>query len=403
MSRKASGRVTVKPLAVRWWLALFLFNPATPAWAWPTTAFLSHYWHRPVPIGGPSPPRWPAFETALSARACGQCHISQYREWRKSRHALAMGPGVMGQLAQAGLGRWAFVRGCLSCHAPARRQWREVKAALKGHPLATFARQGVTCADCHVRHYQRFGPPLEPYLAAGRIVHGGFTPSWDFTRSRFCISCHQFHRDGARLHGALLENVYGEWRKSRYAREGVTCQSCHMPDGRHNFYGIHNPRFVRRALTIRFQTQPLGADHALIAHLVITNSGVGHDFPTYTTPKVVATIWQRCARHVCPGSVRRLVIGRRISLDLKHQYFDTRIKPGQSRDLSYDVKKAARATALAARIMVYPDAAYVRFFRAYLVRYTLTASERRAIQRVLARDEHSDYVLWQADRPLPPR
>ncbi|WP_297444321.1 multiheme c-type cytochrome [Acidiferrobacter sp.] len=367
----------------------------------PTTAFLSHYWTRPVPIGGPAPPHWPAFETALSARACGQCHISQYRQWRKSRHALAMGPGVMGQLAKAGLSHWAFVRGCLSCHAPARRQWREVRAMLNGHPLVPLAHQGVTCADCHVRHYQRFGPALEPYLAAGRIVHGGFTPRRAFTRSRFCISCHQFHRSGARLNGSLLENVYGQWRKSRYAREKVTCQSCHMPDGRHNFYGIHNPRFVRRALTIHFRTRPLGSGQALKARLVITNSGVGHDFPTYTTPEVIATIWQRCARVVCRGSVRRLVIGWRISLDLKHQYFDTRLKPGQSRDLSYDVAKAPRATALAARIKVYPDAAYVRFFRAYLARYTLTASERRTIRQALTRDLHSSYVLWQADRPLP--
>ncbi len=371
-----------------------------PAWAWPTTAFLSHYWHRPLPIGDPSPPHWPAFETALSARACGQCHISQYRQWRKSRHAVAMGPGVMGQLAQAGLGRWAFVRGCLSCHAPAHRQWREIEAALKGRPLATLARQGVTCADCHVRHYQRFGPPLEPYLAAGRIVHGGFTPSRDFTRSRFCLSCHQFHRDGARLHGALLENVYGEWRKSRYAREGVTCQSCHMPDGRHDFYGIHNPRFVRRALTIRFRTGPPGSGHALIAHLALTNSGAGHDFPTYTTPEVVATIWQDCAGRACPGTIRRLVIGWRISLDLKRQYFDTRLAPGQSRRLSYDVARNPRATALKARIVVSPDAAYVHFFRAYLVRDHLTPKERAAIRQALARDEGSRYVLWRAKRDL---
>ncbi|WP_298135395.1 multiheme c-type cytochrome [Acidiferrobacter sp.] len=382
---------------------LLLLNPLTPAQAWPTTAFLSHYWRRPVPIGGASPPHWPAFETALSARACGQCHIEQYRQWRTSRHALAMGPGVMGQLAQAGLGHWAFVRGCLSCHAPARAQWHQVRAALAGRPLAALARQGVTCADCHVRHYRRFGPPLAPYLADGRVIHGGFTPSRDFTRSRFCISCHQFHRNGARLDGSLLENVYGEWRKSRYARAGVTCQSCHMPDGRHDFYGIHNPRFVRRALTIRFRAGPAPSGRAITARLVITNSGVGHDFPTYTTPEVVAALWQRCATHICRGTLRRLVIGRRISLNLKHQYFDTRIKAGQSRTLSYDVARAPKATGLAARITVYPDAAYVRFFRAYLVRYRLTAAERHTIRQALLRDEHSSYVLWQANRPVPRR
>ncbi len=311
-----------------------------------------------------------------------------------------MGPGVVGQLAAAGLTHWAFVRGCLSCHAPARRQWRQVRAALKGQPLAALARQGVTCADCHVRGYRRFGPPLEPYLAAGDIVHGGFTPRTGFTRSRFCISCHQFHRNGARLQGSLLENVYGEWRASRYAREGMTCQACHMPDGRHNFYGIHNPRFVRRALTIRFRARPADPGHDLVARLSIANSGVGHDFPAYTTPEVVASMWQSCAGRLCPGTVRRLVIGRRVSLNLKRQYFDTRIKPGKSRRLAYDVALAARATAIEARIVVYPDAAYVHFFRAYLARYALTPQERGDIRRVLVTDERSSYVLWQADRPL---
>ena len=387
---KASGLV----------LACALWLWAAPTWAWPTTAFLSRYWHRPLPVGGRLLPHWPAAQVALSARACGQCHIRQYREWRRSRHALAMGPGVVGQLMAAGRGRWAFIRGCLLCHAPAGRQNREVRAALMGAALGPMAHQGVTCADCHVRAYRRFGPPLESYLAAGRIIHGGFTPSNDFTRSRFCISCHQFHGNGARLHGALLENVYGEWRRSRYARAGVTCQTCHMPNGRHDFYGIHNPRFVRKALTIRLRVEPREAKRDLVARLSIMNSGVGHDFPTYTTPEVVATIWQDCARHICPGTARRLVIGRRISLDLEHQYFDTRLKPGQARQLSYGVARAAHATALEARIIVSPDAAYVRFFRAYLARYRLTHKERAAIKRALARDENSRYVLWQAKRPL---
>ena len=173
-----------------------------------------------------------------------------------------------------------------------------------------------------------------------------------------------------------------------------------MPNGRHDFYGIHNPRFVRKALTIRLRTKPQALKRDLVARLSITNSGVGHDFPTYTTPEVVVTIRQDCAGRTCPGTVRRLVIGRRISLDLQRQYFDTRLKPGQTRHLPYDVARAARATALEARIVVFPDAAYIRFFRAYLVRYRLTPTERATIRRVLARDERSQYVLWRTKRAL---
>ncbi len=372
---------------------------AESAWALPTTPFLSHYWQWPLALSRHPQPAWPAFERRLSAKACALCHEAQARAWRRSRHAQAMGPGVIAQLAVAGLRHKAFIQGCLSCHAPGGRQWRDVRAFLVSRgPLKGLARQGVTCADCHVRHERRFGPPLAPYIAAGDVVHGGFTPESVFTRSRFCAVCHQFHKNGARLDGVLLENTYQEWRASRYARQRITCQSCHMPDGRHTFSGIHNPRFVRRALTIRFSSR---TTHGTVqARLSVTNSGVGHDFPTYTTPEVIVTVREICAHGVCPGSTRRLLIGRRISLNLRHQVFDTRIPPGAARTLHYQAALAHGATALQGRIVVEPDAAYLRFFRAYLVRYALNRGEHRAIVRALARDRRSAYVLWSRTRAL---
>ena len=379
-------------------LALLCVTPS--AWGFPTTAFLTRYWHRPLALGGGPPPPWPSFETRLSAQACARCHKAQYDAWRVSRHALAMGPGVIGQLAVAGPSQWAFVRGCLSCHAPGDRQWRAVRAFMVNGRMEGFAQQGVTCADCHVRHYQRFGPPLAAYLAAGDVVHNGFTPESAFTHSRFCISCHQFHKNGTRLDGTLLENTYNEWRASPYAKKQITCQSCHMPDGRHSFLGIHNPRFVRRAITIHLHFTQKPAGQTVRAALSVTNSGVGHDFPTYTTPFIVLSIEQVCAQTVCPGSVRDSVIGRRISLDLRHQYFDTRLAPGATRTLSYKLAKIPAATAIEAQIVVYPDAAYTQFFRAYLSAYTLTKAERTQIERALARDKRSRYVLWSARRAL---
>lgn len=373
-----------------------------PAWAFPTTAFLTRYWHRPLPLGGPHRPTAPFSEPALSARACGQCHIAQYRAWRQSRHAQAMGPGVVAQLAAAGARRWAFVRGCLSCHAPGARQWRAVRAFVAHDAPLGLAAQGVTCADCHVRHYRRFGPPLRRYLAAGTLVHRGFVPESAFLRSRFCISCHQFHKTGARLDGVLLENTYNEWRASPYARRGITCQSCHMPDGSHRFKGIHNPRFVRRALTIHFHVGANTAGGPLRARLTVTNTGVGHDFPTYTTPLVILTVRQQCGIRRCPGRTAYNLIGRRISLDLRHQYFDTRLPPGATHVMTYKQPPAAGVTDLDARIVVEPDAAYVRFFRAYLATYgaTLKAYERALINRALHRDEHSAYVLWHRTVPI---
>ena len=313
-----------------------------------------------------------------------------------------MGPGVIAQLARAGLAHPRFVRNCLSCHAPGHRQGSALKTYLAGGRLTSLTRQGVTCADCHVRHYQRFGPPLLAYLAAGRVVHDGFTPESDFTRSRFCASCHQFHKSGARLDGVLLENTYNEWRASPYAKRHISCQSCHMPKGSHSFYGIHNRRFVRRALTIRMNLSQTLPGHPLRAKLSVTNSGVGHDFPTYTTPQVVVSVRQMCGPKACPRSTRQVIIGRRISLDLRHQYYDTRLAPGAQRTLRYQVLRAPGATAVLGRIIVYPDAAYVRFFHAYLAAHTLTPKERGLIEQALKRDELSRYVLWSRWRELKP-
>lgn len=383
-----------------WLVALAFVCLAPAAWALPTSAFLTPFWHRPLALGGAPPPPWPVFERQLSASTCALCHRSQYEQWRKSRHALAMGPGVRGQLAAAGPAHPRFVRNCLSCHAPGKRQELAVKAYMVGAPLTPLAHQGVTCADCHVRHYQRFGPPLLAYLAAGHEIHNGFTPESDFTRSRFCASCHQFHKSGARLDGVLLENTYNEWRASSYAKHGITCQSCHMPKGRHDFYGIHNRRFVRRAVTIHMALSRSLPGHPLRATLSVTNSGVGHDFPTYTTPRVAVILQQMCGPKVCPHTRRQLLIGRRISLNLRHQYYDTRLAPGARRTLRYNVSRAATATAVLGRIIVYPDAAYVHFFRAYLSAYTLTPNEHQLIKRALKRDEHSRYVLWSRQHKL---
>ncbi len=383
--------------------ALLLFLCLVPtAQGLPTSPFLTQFWRRPLPLGGTPPPPWPVFERKLSSSSCALCHQSQYDQWRKSRHAEAMGPGVIGQLVAAGGAHPRFVRNCLSCHAPGHRQGLMLKAYMGGAPLSPLARQGVTCADCHVRHYQRFGPPLLAYLAAGRVVHNGFTPESDFTRSRFCASCHQFHKSGARLNGVLLENTYNEWRASPYAKRHITCQSCHMPKGRHNFYGIHNRRFVRRALTIHMDLRPDLPGGPLHVRLSVINSGVGHDFPTYTTPKVVVSVRQMCGSKVCPHSMRQIVIGRRISLDLRHQYYDTRLAPGARRTLRYELPQVPAATAVLGQIIVYPDAAYVRFFRAYLAARTLAPDERSLIERALKHDEDSGYVLWNRRQELKP-
>ncbi len=43
-----------------------------------------------------------------------------------------------------------------------------------------------------------------------------------------------------------------EWKLSRFAREKISCQSCHMENRSHTWKGIHDKDFVRNALDIQF-------------------------------------------------------------------------------------------------------------------------------------------------------
>src|SRR5262245_49810095 len=52
------------------------------------------------------------------------------------------------------------------------------------------------------------------------------------------------------------------------------CLSCHMPEGRHTFLGVHNVDFVQAALSLNVQKMPQGYEFTL------RPQGVGHHLPT---------------------------------------------------------------------------------------------------------------------------
>ncbi|MDA8363683.1 MAG: multiheme c-type cytochrome, partial [Gammaproteobacteria bacterium] len=222
-----------------------------PKQSHPIAAFLAHHWVYPLPPEGPPPKGYTALEGSLSPQSCGVCHQQQYEDWRTSLHSRTVGPGLLWQFP---LMNQQSANRCLRCHAPLAEQ--KALAAMEFHwpnapstpPPAYVGRQlfhqGLVCAACHVRQQHRFGPPPPPGMPPGNtpgLPHDGFTVSTAFQHSRFCATCHQSRPGGRGLDGKPFENTYAEWRASRFAREGVTCQSCHMPHRRHLWRGIHDP------------------------------------------------------------------------------------------------------------------------------------------------------------------
>jgi hypothetical protein len=390
--------------------AAVLWGAAATAGVDAVQEFIRRHWSQPLPAQGPPPARFSALEASLQPESCGSCHPTQLADWRESLHAAATGPGVAGQLVEMRESDPSSAYSCLACHAPLAEQAPLVAVGRElrenpGYDLA-LAGKGVPCAGCHVRAHERFGPPrrdgsLKSRAPRETLPHNGVTRTPAFLKAEFCSSCHQFAPDGFALNGKLLQATYDEWKASRFRREGVQCQDCHMPDRRHRWRGIHDADMVRSGLTISARAgapRYRPGDVALVT-LRVTSTRIGHAFPTYVTPRVVlsAELVDDAGR-IVPGSRQEQVIGREVALDLSREVFDTRLMPGKTATLTYRTK--IEAAGLRARVMVVvePDAFYVGFFET-LLRQGAGRGEAQ-IRQALEAARRSPFTVFERDLPL---
>jgi hypothetical protein len=302
---------------------------------------------------------------------------------------MAMGPGVSAQMQERDAGG-----DCVRCHAPLAEQAKDI------YLLA----DSVTCAACHVRAGETFGPAPTPGtllpLVSGRgPLHGRLQTRPFFEEPEFCTGCHHFPPGTAPLvAGTTLQNTYEEWRSSRAAREGRTCQTCHMPDRRHFFRGIHDPETVRRALRWTFESNPRAQDAK--ASMTLTNIGAGHYLPTYVVPE----IWMRIEVNDGAGATLALAehrIARKVKFENGDwtQTSDTRLAPDQTVTLEYKGPLPPAAVTIVGRVIVLPDLWQADKFR---VRLATAQSDtiRRHYSAALEEAETSGYTLFQAQRRL---
>ncbi len=332
-----------------------------------TNAFLKRHWAQPVAPQGKAPKSFSTLEASLEPSACGTCHQRQWEDWKTSLHAHAMGPGIIGQLVDVSPTDTSSLRDCTRCHAPLAEQEASLIKQLRGkkHTDALHG-QGLVCAACHVRNNVRYGPPPTTSKPGNERPHNGFVSAPAFEDGRFCAACHQFDKDGYALNGKPLENTYAEWQASPYARQGKQCQGCHMPERRHLWRGIHDAEMTRSGIMIS-PTAPVLRDGKLSARLAISNSGTGHNFPTYVTPRVSAQIYQVSTDNKpIEGTLREKVIARQVSVDLSEEVADTRLAPGERAVLDYLVPRHPNAQALILRVRVEPDYFYSGLYRSLL-------------------------------------
>jgi hypothetical protein len=133
------------------------------------------------------------------------------------------------------------------------RQVTNLIAAKETEKLDGFE---VGCVACHLDGSGRFSGPI------GNPRENPFHASMysaSYKDSSFCATCHTWASSAV-----PCSDVYSDWQKSRAAKRGTTCQSCHMvestgaaatagPERRihsHVFPGEHSAALLQQAVTL---------------------------------------------------------------------------------------------------------------------------------------------------------
>lgn len=327
----------------------------------------------------------------LRPESCGVCHPGQYSEWKGALHSRSVDPGLLAQLDHK-KDPDTSVR-CYFCHAPLVEQSEVVSSGDGFVENMTFDERlkssGVSCAACHLRSGAVRGPVPLPGRPHAKPPHRTVKKEY-FGTSGFCAACHQLE-SGYELNGKLLVNTYREWKESVYAKRGVVCQSCHMPDRRHLFRGIHDPETAGSAVEAVAQKKGKGAV------LRLTNTGAGHYFPTYATPQVVIRGYLvRPDGSAVEGTLKEATVGRKVSLDLSEEFFDTRIPPLGSFEFDYEAADESAAARVVFEVWVYPDEFYNRFFKAALGAES-GSMDRGLLKKAEEATASSGYLLFKKE------
>ncbi len=194
-----------------------------------------------------------------SAVTCATCHPSHYREWSVSPHAYAQMSPVFNAMHGTILKRTNGTNGdfCIRCHTPVGMNLGEPEfmSNMDRHPTS---REGVTCIVCHRVNnaYGKlsgrlalvegdifetvYGPKGNDELQrvidsgeyfvntdperGGRDIHLEAEKFFQLSTSGFCGTCHDVNL----MNGFRLEEAFSEFKTSPAAKDGVSCQDCHM-------------------------------------------------------------------------------------------------------------------------------------------------------------------------------
>ncbi len=288
---------------------------------------------QPVPIDDNPKYMWqpslqlhtsPATDKEAAEKPCRECHPALTEQWQGSAHSRSAVNPVFLRFFNGGNGQETSGGGpgykldfphsngnCATCHAPVLAFDNPFNA--DPNLARDVAKEGVSCDFCHkinsVIVDQGGGRPGVLSIQFKRppegrqIFYGPYTdvfPGDDsyhplYTQSRYCAPCHH-----GKFWDVLMYSEFQEWTESRYARDNIQCQDCHMKaDGSmtrfaledeggilrapetipsHTFFGTNSKTFMREAIELTVQEKL--NQGSLRVTVTIKNMKAGHHYPT---------------------------------------------------------------------------------------------------------------------------
>jgi hypothetical protein len=161
----------------------------------------------------------PRYEVGQHAGAetCRECHTEIYNQWASnSSHAVATSRETFHGFREMFnenlvLSKVMDESMCYACHGP-----KEVN-------------EGVNCETCH-------GPVIQG-VSIEETHQKKYRPRRDLMKgAEVCAPCHTQKT----MAGDEIFTVFSEWKRSEAAREGLTCQDCHMEsrNGGKSYHGF---------------------------------------------------------------------------------------------------------------------------------------------------------------------
>jgi len=150
-----------------------------------------------------------------TAAACGSCHVDQYGEWKRAKHAKAWTDPIFQKWLEGRSERSAD--NCTRCHVPVP----VLDDIGKKPDLRSEHRdEGVTCVSCHQHKGKISGPFGAKTDAHESVKSEHFTAVGSV---ELCNSCHKAPPSPVLPIGKDFERTYAN-------PERKTCIECHMPE-----------------------------------------------------------------------------------------------------------------------------------------------------------------------------